>query len=38
AADDAKGDFFSDTSISDLRHLLLHHHLRSHHLIQLPET
>ncbi|CAF1930628.1 unnamed protein product [Brassica oleracea] len=38
AGDDAKGYFFSDTSISDLRHLLLHHHLRRSQPYSIPDT
>ncbi|CAN6853990.1 unnamed protein product, partial [Brassica oleracea] len=30
--------FFSDTSISDLRHLLLHHHLRRSRPYSIPDT
>ncbi|CAN6983151.1 unnamed protein product [Brassica oleracea var. botrytis] len=35
---DAKGNFFSDTSISDLRDLLLHHHLRRSRPYSIPDT
>uniref|UniRef100_A0A0D3CNN9 Uncharacterized protein n=1 Tax=Brassica oleracea var. oleracea TaxID=109376 RepID=A0A0D3CNN9_BRAOL len=38
ARNDAKRDFFSDTSISDLRHLLLHHHLRRSRSSSIPNT